>query len=68
MPVDIAINAWQSLKELAGDNAKIHITGGETFLYWDHLVEILQEAKKSNLGPVDIIETNGFWAVDEKIG
>ena len=67
MPVDMAINAWQSLKELAGDNAKIHITGGEPFLYWDKLIEILREAKKSNLGPVDMIETNGFWAVDEKI-
>jgi organic radical activating enzyme len=67
MPVDMAINAWKSLKELAGDSAKVHITGGEPFLYWDHLVEILQEAKKSNLGPVDMIETNGFWAVDEKI-
>jgi hypothetical protein len=30
-------------------------------------VEILQEAGKSNLGPVDMIETNGFWALDEKI-
>ncbi|MGA2679044.1 MAG: radical SAM protein [Sedimentisphaerales bacterium] len=78
MLVDMAINAWQSLKELAGDNAKIHITGGEPFLYWEHLLEILREAKKNNLGPachgeahqrsrVDTIETNGFWAVDEKI-
>jgi MoaA/NifB/PqqE/SkfB family radical SAM enzyme len=67
MPVDMTINAWQSLKELAGDNAKIHITGGEPFLYWEHLLEILREAKKNNLGPVDMIETNGFWAVDEKI-
>ena len=23
--------------------------------------------RKSNLGPVDMIETNGFWALDEKI-
>jgi len=67
MPVEMAIGAWRSLKELAGDAAKVHITGGEPFLYWDHLVEILQESKKSNLGPVDMIETNGFWAVDEKI-
>jgi MoaA/NifB/PqqE/SkfB family radical SAM enzyme len=75
MPVDMAINAWQSLKDLAGDGTpavskvepKIHITGGEPFLYWDKLIEILREAKKSNLGPVDMIETNGFWAVDEKI-
>jgi organic radical activating enzyme len=64
MPVDMAINAWQSLKELAGNSAKIHITGGEPFLYWDRLVEILQEAKRQNLGPVDMIETNGFWAAD----
>jgi MoaA/NifB/PqqE/SkfB family radical SAM enzyme len=67
MPVEMAISAWQSLKELAGDGAKIHITGGEPFLYWDRLVEILREAKKHNLGPVDMIETNGFWATDERI-
>jgi len=67
MPVDTAIRAWQSLKILAGDAAKIHITGGEPFLYWDHLLEILRQAKKQNLGPVDIIETNAFWAENEKI-
>jgi hypothetical protein len=65
MPVDTAISAWQSLKTLAGDAAKIHITGGEPFLYWDHLKEILQQAKKHNLGEADMIETNGFWACDE---
>lgn len=75
MTVEMAINAWRSLKGLAGESAKIHITGGEPFLYWDRLVEILREAKKHNLGPVDMIETNGFWATvrqdspqaDEKI-
>ncbi|MGA2091939.1 MAG: radical SAM protein [Sedimentisphaerales bacterium] len=67
MPVEMALNCWRSLKELAGDDAKIHITGGEPFLYWERLVEILQEANKNNLGIVDMIETNGFWATDEKI-
>ncbi len=67
MPVDTAISAWQSLKILAGDYAKIHITGGEAFLYWDHLQKILQEAKKQNMGKVDLIETNGFWADSDKI-
>lgn len=67
MPVDMAINAWRSLKELAGDGAKVHITGGEPFLYWEYLLEILREAKKQNPGPVDMIETNGFWATDESI-
>jgi len=67
MPVDTAISAWQSLKILAGDSAKIHITGGEPFLYWEHLQEILKEAKKNNLGKVDLIETDGYWATSEKI-
>jgi MoaA/NifB/PqqE/SkfB family radical SAM enzyme len=67
MSVDTAISAWQSLKILAGDSARIHITGGEPFLYWQRLCEILTEAKKQNLTPVDLVETNAFWATDEKI-
>ncbi len=67
MPVDTAINVWQSLKNLAGDTAKIHITGGEPFLYWEHLKAILEQAEKQKLGEVDLIETNGFWASDQKI-
>ena len=67
MPVDTAISAWRSLKILAGDNAKIHITGGEPFLYWDHLQEILEQGQKQNLGKVDLIETDGFWATNDKI-
>jgi len=67
MPVDTAIGAWKSLRILAGDSAKIHLTGGEPFLYWEHLQQILKQAKKENLGKVDLIETNGFWATSEKI-
>jgi sulfatase maturation enzyme AslB (radical SAM superfamily) len=67
MPIDTAISAWQSLKTLAGENAKIHLTGGEPFLYWDHLQQILEQAKYQNLGKIDLIETNGFWATEEKI-
>jgi len=67
MPIDTAISTWKSLKILAGENAKIHLTGGEPFLYWDHLLQILEQAEKQKLGKVDLIETNGFWATDEKI-
>jgi len=66
MSVETAIGAWQSLKTLAGEAAKIHITGGEPFLYWDHLQEVLRQAKGEKLGHVDLIETNGFWATSEK--
>ena len=65
MPVETCLAAWRSLKTLAGDAAKIHLTGGEPFLYWEHLVEILEAGKREGLGPVDLVETNGFWATDE---
>ena len=66
MPTDTAIRAWRSLKKLAPKNAKIHITGGEPFLHFDRVVEILTHAQKENLGPLDTIETNAFWATDKK--
>ena len=67
MTVETAISCFKSLKKLAGDSAKIHLTGGEPFLYFDRLCEILKEAKKENLGKIDLIETNGFWAENENI-
>ena len=67
MPVETAISAWHSLEALAGDAAKIHITGGEAFLYWDHLQDVLRRARSEKLGNVDLIETNGFWATSEQV-
>jgi len=65
MPVETCLAAWRSLQILAGAGARIHLTGGEPFLCWDHLVEILTKGKERDLGPVDLIETNGFWATDD---
>jgi MoaA/NifB/PqqE/SkfB family radical SAM enzyme len=67
MTIDTALKAWQSLKSIAGQNAKIHITGGEAFLYWEHLEQLLKEAKLQKLGEIDMIETNGFWAVSNNL-
>ncbi len=67
MPVDMAIDTWQALIRLAGDHARIHLTGGEPFLYWDHMIKILETAREKHLGPTDMIETNGFWAVTDEI-
>lgn len=67
MSVEIAIAAWRSLKIIAGNAAKIHLTGGEPFLYWDRLVEILTEGRRQDLGPVDLVETNGSWATSESL-
>jgi MoaA/NifB/PqqE/SkfB family radical SAM enzyme len=64
MPIEMALNAWQSLIDLAGPSAEIHITGGEPFLYFDHLVELLAEAQRRKLIGLDAIETNAYWAKD----
>ena len=53
MPTETAIKTWQQLKDLAGSRAKIHITGGEPFLYYENLIEILTHAKKLDLGQID---------------
>ncbi len=67
MEVGTAMRAWEGLREIAGDEAKVHFTGGEPFLYWERLCEILEEGKRRGLGTVDLIETDGFWAEDEEI-
>jgi hypothetical protein len=67
MPIDTAIEAWRSLKILAGSKVKVHLTGGEPFIYFEHLAKLLKTAQKENLGPVDQIETNASWAVNENI-
>ncbi len=67
LPVETAVAAWQSLKVLAGERAKIHLTGGEPFLYWERLVDILEEGARRGLGPVDLVETNGFWATSDAL-
>jgi len=67
MSVDTAISAWRSVRALAGESARVHITGGEPFLYWERLKEILEEAGRQGLGGADLVETNGFWATNEEV-
>lgn len=65
MSVQTAIAGWRGLIDIAGENAKIHITGGEPFLYYDLLCEILRKADELKLGRIDVIETNAYWATDK---
>jgi organic radical activating enzyme len=62
MSLETAMNAWQGIRELAGESASIHITGGEPFLYFPQMAAIMEEGKRRGLGPVDQVETNASWA------
>ncbi len=67
MGIDTALSTWQSLKDLAGASARVHITGGEPFVYWDHLAELMSCAHQEGLTPLDSLETNAYWATDRKV-
>jgi MoaA/NifB/PqqE/SkfB family radical SAM enzyme len=64
MEVDTAIEAWQGLVRLAGSAAKIHLTGGEPFLYFERLSQIVEQAWRQNLRGLEYIETNASWAIN----
>ncbi len=61
MSVNTAVTVWEGLERIAGQDAKVHITGGEPFLYFDRIVEILRQAHHLGLTPIDCIETNADW-------
>ena len=66
MSVDTAIGAWEGLIRIAGDDARIHITGGEPFLYFERLVEILRQAHQLGLIGMDSVETNAYWGEESE--
>ena len=68
MSVDTAIQSWEGLVRIAGEYAKVHITGGEPFLYFDRMAQILKQAPRLGLTPLDSIETNaGVWSSDSEL-
>lgn len=68
MSLDTAIQSWEGLVRIAGDNAKVHMTGGEPFLYFDRMAEILKQAWRLGLTPLDSIETNAaVWGRDDEL-
>lgn len=67
MSIERAMELWQSLAEASPHGCRIHLSGGEPFGDWPRLIGICQEASRLRLGPLEKVETNGFWATDEAI-
>jgi len=65
MSVQTAIESWQGLERISGPAARVHLTGGEPFLYFDRLSEICSEARRLGLTGAESVETNGSWVADE---
>lgn len=67
MSADFALSIWSQLREASPRGCRVHVTGGEVFGNWKLLIEILTLAKARGLTPLEKVETNAFWATDDKI-
>ena len=67
MSVESAVDYWAQLIDASPHGCRVHLTGGEPFGNFRHLLEICSLAKSRRLGPLDKVETNAFWAADEAI-
>ena len=67
MSVEFALDLWRQLIDACPHGCRIHLTGGEPFGRWERLIELCRRARDQGLGPLEKIETNAFWATDERI-
>jgi hypothetical protein len=61
------LDIWRQLTEFSPHGCRVHLTGGEPFGDWDHLLELAQRASAERIGPLQKVETNAFWATDASI-
>ena len=67
MSLEEALRVWQGLVQASPHGCRVHLTGGEAFGRYDHLLAVCQAAARAGLGPLEAVETNGFWAADEAL-
>jgi len=67
MSVELAVACWRSVRALAGERGKVHITGGEPFGDYERLRTVLQIACQERLGGLEKVETNAYWCTDEQL-
>ncbi|MBN1555573.1 MAG: hypothetical protein JXA11_12580 [Phycisphaerae bacterium] len=66
MTVETAVGIWIGLARLSPHGCRVHVTGGEPFLDWQRLIDILHAAAGEGLH-AESVETNGGWAIDDAI-
>ena len=62
---DLAERVLRQVKELGLSGMNVHLGGGEPFLYFDQLVEIVRTAGRLGMTPLYWIETNCFWCTSD---
>jgi hypothetical protein len=67
MSADAAAGHFAALVRLGVRPEGVHIGGGEPFLRFDHLLDVLRAAREAGLDGVGYVETSGFWATDPEL-
>ena len=67
MSIEMVINSWRATRQLCGEEGLVHITGGEPFLQYDLLRDLLQTAQQENLEGLEKVETNAAWCTSDTI-
>jgi MoaA/NifB/PqqE/SkfB family radical SAM enzyme len=70
MSIADALKIWRSLDQLAakhGKRMRVHLSGGEPFGDWPHLLSLLRAARDAGLTPPEKIETNACWATSDGV-
>lgn len=61
MEVEDARRYFAEFSRLGLKGDVIHIAGGEPFMYYDRLLDIVKAAGEVGMTPIRMVETNGFW-------
>lgn len=67
MSPELALAAWKGLQSASPHGCRVHVSGGEPFGDWERLIQLCRVAHEHGLGPLEKVETNAFWAIDERI-
>ncbi len=67
MNVETALRIWRELQEASPHGCRVHLTGGEPFTRWSLLIAVARQGSAAGLGPLEKVETNGFWARDKAL-
>jgi hypothetical protein len=67
MTTQEALEVWRQLGAASPRGCRVHLTGGEPFGNWDRLIDVCRQGAAAGLGPLEKVETNGFWADDQRV-
>jgi len=64
--LDLAERLLRQVKEIGLNGSNVHLGGGEAFLHFERVLDILGTAERLHMTPISWVETNCFWCTSEE--